>query len=239
VTVAVALSVAVLGILNVANANVVAAATLAVLALLATSRLGDRHQSRTLSQQLDRLFEAETGPVSAERFLSTGHASLAQDMASATEIWLVGVTLTRTIRDSLPVLDRRLQAGASIRVLLLDVESPAETEAVARSKKAHAPDFYRHRTSSSIDLLRVLADSARSEADLQLRLLPFVPTFGMCLLDASEDHGQIHIEMYQHRTLEANPSFSLQAGRDGRWYRLFADQFDTLWDSARPHPLTD
>ncbi|WP_155830378.1 hypothetical protein [Glycomyces tenuis] len=239
VTVTIALSIAILGILNVANPDVVAAATLAVLALLATSRLADRHQSRDISRQLDELLEAGSGPAPADRFFTPGHTSLGQEMSAATEIWLVGVTLTRTIRDSLPMLDRRLQAGASVRVLLLDVDSTAETEAVARSKKAHAPDFYRHRTAASIDLLRVLAGSARSATNLQLRLLPFVPTFGLCLLDASDEHGRIHVEIYQHRTLEANPSFSLHAQRDSRWYHLFADQFDTLWDSARPHPLSD
>ena len=107
---------------------------------------------------------------------------------------------------------------------------------MSRSKKADAPAFYRNRVSSSIDLLRVLADAAIDDA-LQPRLLPFVPTFGMCLTDSKDSHGQIQVEMYQHRTLEANLSFTLRADRDGRWFTQFAEQFETMWTSGRPLQL--
>lgn len=235
-TVAVAVTVAILGVLDKADAGVVGAATLAVLALLAASGLASRHQADEIKLRLDRLQEAQASHIPAERFLSTRYPALDSEISSATEIWLVGVTLTRTVRNLLPILDRKLKAGASIRVVLLDMDSAAQAEAVARSRRADS-DFYRHRLSSTIDLLRVLAPSARSEADLQLRVVPFVPTFGMCLIDATQEHGRIHVEMYQHRTLEANPSFTLLANRDGKWYGLFAGQFDTLWDSARPYPV--
>jgi hypothetical protein len=141
------------------------------------------------------------------------------------------------VRDLLPVLDRRLQTGASVRVLVIDPDSPARTEAVARSRSANTPDFYQHRLGSTIDLLRVLASAAPNESALQLRVLPYVPTFGMCLVDVREAHGRIHVEMYQHKTIEQNPSFSLRAGQDGHWYQLFAGQFETLWNSARTFQL--
>jgi hypothetical protein len=238
ITVAVAVTVALLGILNVANVGVIGAATLAVLALLATSSLAGRHQTEEITARLDRVQEAVAGQAPAERFLSSRLPALDAEVATASDIGLVGVTLTRTVRDLLPILDRRLKAGASVRVLLIDLDSDAQTAVVARSTGAHAPDFYRHRISSTIDLLRLLASSPRSEAALQLRVLPLVPTFGMCLIDPAQEHGRIHVEIYQHRTLEANPSFSLMAGRDGRWYTLFAEQFTTLWESARPYPLS-
>ncbi len=236
VVVAVALAVAVLGVLSVVDPRVVAAATLAVLALMATSALNSRHQVDGVRTTLFRIAASEAGNVPAERFLSERLPALDAEVASATDIGLVGVTLTRTVRDLLPALDRRLRAGAQVRVLLIDLDCQAHREAVARSKKADAPDFYQHRVSSTVDLLRVLA-SDRDESAMQLRVLPFVPTFGMCLVDPAESHGRIHVEVYQHRTLEANPSFSLRADRDGRWYDLFASQFETLWDSARTFAL--
>ncbi|MFG1813325.1 hypothetical protein ACGFIF_06110 [Kribbella sp. NPDC049174] len=233
----VAVAMAVLGVFNVVDAGVIGAATLAVLAVMASSALTSRHQVDEVKAALDRLASGETGNVPAERFLSPRLPALDSEAATAVDIGLVGITLTRTVRDLLPVLDQRLREGATVRVILIDVDSDAQTEAVARSKKASSPDFYRHRLSSTIDLLRILASSARNEGALELRVLPFVPTFGMCLLDARQRHGRIHVEVYQHRTIEANPSFSLRADRDGRWFGLFAGQFETLWESARTFPL--
>jgi len=238
ILVGIAVVVATLGVVSVVDSRILAAATLAVLAMMATSTLASRHQVDGVRTMLVHMAANEAGNVPAERFLSQRHAGLDAEVATATHIGLVGVTLTRTVRDLLPVLDRRLQAGARVRVLLIDLESQAHQEAVARSKKADAPDFYRHRVSSTVDLLRVLASTAADQSALQLRVLPFVPTFGMCLIDPGERHGRVHVEVYQHRTLEPNPSFSIHADRDGRWYDLFSSQFDTLWDSARTFSLT-
>jgi hypothetical protein len=212
--VTVAVVVAVLGIIGVADAKVLAAATLAVLAVMAISALASRHQVEDVGAALAQLAASQSGNIPADRFLSSRPVPRDLQVATATEVDLVGVTLTRTIRDMLPVLDRRLRAGARVRVLLVDVDSDANIEAVSRSKKADAPAFYRNRVSSSIDLLRVLAEAASDEA-LQLRVLPFVPTFGMCLTDSKDSHGQIQVEMYQHRTLEPNPSFN--PARRPRW----------------------
>jgi hypothetical protein len=238
IAVTVAIVVAVLGIVGVVDERILAASTLAVLAVMATSALSSRHQLEDVATALAQLAASQVGNTPADRFLSATPPGRDLPVGTATEIGLVGVTLTRTIRDMLPVLDRRLRAGAKIRVLLIDVDSDANIEAVSRSKKADASDFYRNRVSSSIDLLRVLAEAARDDDDLQLRLLPFVPTFGMCLTDSSDAHGRIQVEMYQHRTLEGNPSFDLRAGRDQRWYALFTEQFETMWASGRPLALS-
>jgi hypothetical protein len=236
VVVGLALVIAVLGVIGAVDSNVLASCTLAVLALMATSALMSRHQVDDLTAALDRVAANESGNVAADRFLTERIPALDGEIATATDIGFVG-TLTRTMRDALPVLDRRLRAGARVRILVIDTDSSANAESVARSRKADTPDFYRNHVSSTIDLLRVLATTGSSEASLQVRLLPFVPTFGMCVVDGMDSHGRIYVEMYQHRSLESRPAFSLRADRDGRWYTLFAGQFETMWSSGRPVEL--
>lgn len=236
-TVSVALAIAVLGVLNVVSTTAITAATLAVLALLAYSALLTRHQVDEVHEALDRLASSTTGEVPADRFLSPDHPALGGQVATATDIGLMGVTLTRTVRDLLSTLEQRLRAGATVRVMLIDVESNAGAEATARSKTAQNADFYRNRLAPTIDLLRVVAQSAPRPDALRLRLLPFVPTFGLCLIDPTQPHGRMYVEMYQHRTHRENPSFTLTARRDARWYGLFAEQFETLWDAGRELPL--
>ncbi len=237
-TVTLSLCIALLSVFSFVGIKVVGAATLAVLALLAASGLATRHQSEEVSRHLDQLAADVSGEVPADRFLKMRMPALDADIAAAADIRLVGVTLTRTVRDLLPILDRRLRKGASICVLIIDGDSPARTEAVARSRGADSPDFYQHRLASTIDLLGVLASAAPNETALQLRVLPYVPTFGMCLIDPTEAYGRIHVEIYQHQTIEQNPSFRLRADRNSPWYQLFAQQFETPWDSARPQRLS-
>ncbi len=149
VTVMLALCIALLSVLTVVGSQVVSATTLAVLALLAVSGLATRHQSEEAGCRIEQLAANLSGEVPADRFLKTRMPALDEDVATAADICLVGVTLTRTVRDLLPVLDRRLRKGASIRVLVIDVDSPARAEAVARSRSADSPDFYQNRIRST------------------------------------------------------------------------------------------
>jgi hypothetical protein len=238
VTVTLSLCIALLSVFGVVDIKAVSATTLAVLALLAASGLATRHQSEEAGRRLEQLAASLSGDVPADQFLKTRMPPLDEDIAAASDIRLVGVTLARTIRELLPALDRRLRRGASVRVLIIDADSPARTEAIARSRSTDTPEFWPHRLASTIGLLGILTSAAPEEAALQLRVLPYVPTFGMCLIDPAETYGRIHVEVYQHQTIEQNPSFSLRAGRDSHWYQLFAQQFETLWESARPYPLT-
>jgi hypothetical protein len=237
-TVTLSLCIAVLSIFAIVDIRVVGAATLAVLALLAASGLTTRYHSALLRAHLDQITADLSGDVPADRFLKARMPTLDREFAAATDIRLVGVTLARTVRDLLPVLDRRLRHGATVRVLVIDADSPAQQQALARSLGADRPDLYRHRIASTIDLLGVLATAAPQQSQLQLRVLPYVPAFGMCLVDPGQPHGRIHVEIYQHHTIEQEPSFSLNTHRDGPWYEHFLNQFEVLWASGRPHSLS-
>ena len=52
------------------------------------------------------------------------------------------------------------------------------------------------------------------------------------MIDPDEPHGQIHVEIYHHRTAERNATFSLHAAEDAYWYHFFRKQFDVLWESC-------
>jgi hypothetical protein len=139
VTMTLSLCIALLSVLAIVDIKVVSATTLAVLALLAVSGLATRHQSEEAGRRLDQLAANLSGDVPADRFLKTRMPALDEDIAAAADIRLVGITLTRTVRDLLPVLDRRLRRGACRRVLVIDGDRPARTEAVARSRSADSP----------------------------------------------------------------------------------------------------
>jgi hypothetical protein len=236
------LSLGVLGAFGAVSVTVVAGATLATLALMVISALGSRHQLEDVHRALDALTvavrNAGRADVAVDRLLAVKAPALDDDLRAASDIRLVGVTLSRTVRDLVGPLDQRLRAGAVLRVVVIDPDSSAPLEAVARTLGVTSPDFYRPRVSSTMDILAALASLPGSSGQIEVRLLPFVPTFGMYLIDPGAADGRVYVELYQHRSLEPNPCFSVRAERDGRWYRFFVNQFDTLWESARPVPLS-
>jgi hypothetical protein len=241
VTVALSLVLGLLGIFDVVNTPIVAAATLGTLALLAFSNLVSRTQLEEVRETVGKLAttvgRVVADEVPADRFLAVKAPAMQEDLRGADDIRLVGVTLSRTVRDLAGSLERRLRAGARVRVVIIDPESSAPLDAVARTLGVTSADLYRPRIASTIEILSHLASGAAARGGVEVRLLPFVPAFGMYLIDPGERDGRVYVEMYQHRSLEPNPCFALQAERDGHWYPFFVHQFDILWESARPASL--
>jgi hypothetical protein len=66
-----------------------------------------------------------------------------------------------------------------------------------------------------------------------LRLLPYIPSFGIIAVDPAEANGVIYVEIYRHKSLEENAAFKLERERDQRWYDYFLSQYNVLWESAR------
>jgi hypothetical protein len=238
VTTLVSLALALLGVFDVVAAPVVAAATLGTLALLALSSLGGRHQVQDLQRSVDTLTESVNNAIPEElpahRFLAVKAPDLHDDLRGAGDIRLVGVTLGRTVRDLARTIERRLRAGATVRVVVIDPDGSAPLDAIERTLGVTSPDLYRPRIKSTIEILDNLAAESGGNGHIEVRLLPFVPAFGMYLIDPDEPDGRTYVEIYQHRSREPNPCFQLKAERDGHWYKFFVNQFDVLWDSARP-----
>jgi hypothetical protein len=229
-----------LGVFDIVKPRVVGVTTVGTLALLAIFSLGTRHRFEQVRATV-RSLPLATGNMAGaglpvDRFLAVAAPDLDNELRSATDIRLVGVTLSRTVQDLAGTLARRLRAGATLRVIVIDPDSDAPLEAAARTLGVTSPEYYRPQVASTMDVLTALTLLPGADCRIEARLLPFVPAFGMYLIDPAAPDGRIHVELYQHRSIEPNPCLGLRAERDDFWYRCFVDQFDTLWDSARPAP---
>ncbi|TMR10213.1 hypothetical protein ETD86_40540 [Nonomuraea turkmeniaca] len=225
-TALIALTVGVLGVFSVVNTQVVSAAILATLALVAVNALGPRHQVADLEARvadLNRLVEAK---LAGDAFLTTVRQGLDERVARAADIRFAGVTLSRTIRAHVEQLRKSLGRGASVQVLLIDPKGTVPEEAARRSTIPDHSDVFEHRVKSTIYLLRELEG-------VEVRFLPFVPAFGLVLLDADEDDGVIHVELGTHSSAGRDPVFTLTPRRDHFWYEHFKAEFDRMWEVGR------
>ncbi|NUT42878.1 MAG: hypothetical protein HOV86_23125 [Thermoactinospora sp.] len=243
VTAAIALGVGVLGVAGAVDGAVVSAATLATLALLAVSALGPRQQADELKEQvtqLNRLVQEKiSGNVSAEAFLTTTRADLEAQVAHAHDIRLSGVTLSRTVRNLVGQLESRLMRGASVKVLLIDSTPEVLDQAAKRSTIPDHPEVFGHRVRGTMDMLRHLATVPGATGSLEVRLMRFVPAFGVVLIDPDGADGVLHVELGTHSSGGPDPVFTLSAQKDPRWFRHFSGEFDRMWAASRPAAVED
>lgn len=235
-TLVVALVLLLLDIFGVVSTEAVAAGTLATLALLAYSTLTNREQMRRLvdtSMTTQALVQQTLShEQKADDFYWKEKRSLEHDLATATFIGIIGVTLSRTLREYLDVFEDRLASGGHIRFVIIDPAGSAPEQAVLRSKGVVGDSMYVDLLRPTIDRICALAELTTSSGTVELGLLPYAPSFGMFLIDPDESHGRIIVEIYQHKSTALGPTFELDAHRDTRWYPFFREQFDLLWESC-------
>jgi hypothetical protein len=231
-TLLISLVVAVLGAADVVDAGVLAGATLATLGIVAAGTRRVRIQLDGVSASTARL-AARTGEQSADRLLATSASGSDIDLATADDVRLVGVTLGRTLRNQAAGLRRCLERGGTVRIAFISEEAVAE--AARRSGVAGRPEIFAHRLHSSLDLLRELA-TPDAPGRLDVRMLDFVPSFGLLAVNADDRDGLIQVDVYSHRFTASEPTLPLRPDRDPGWYRHFRSEFEHIWSAGRPLP---
>lgn len=236
ITVLLALTLAALGVFDVVGDKELVAATLATLALLATGTLVSRRRVEDLSE----LVRAQrTGEVSAEDFFTKDKPDLRQEVRAARDIRILGVTLSRTIRNIIDELQHGAVDGAVIKVALIDPMTDAPAQAAARSTISGQPGVFDNRLRPTIDLLVELARTPGAEGRVEVRFLPFVPAFGLILLDPQRANGRIYVDVYSHKSAGGDAVFTLAPHRDAHWYPHFEAEFERVWEVGRPADVSD
>jgi len=210
-----------LDIFNLASPDVLTNITLAVLALVVSTSLSTRESLEALSKKLRKT-------QSADDFFWNVKRSIEPDMSKAKYIGFGGAVLSRTIRDYSASLEERLRAGAKVRIVLMDPVSTAPDQAVLRSKGVDKQYF--------IDALRTTIKTIERLAgiseNIELGLLPYMPAFGVVLIDPDEPYGRIIVEIYPHHSDSFAATFELRPNREPYWYKHFREQSENLWNGC-------
>ena len=227
-TLAVALGVGALGILGVASTPVLAGATLATLGILAMGSLTTRAQLRAVDAGL-----AGLAAPSADRLLSASTSGADADLSGARDIDIIGVTLNRTVRNQMTALQQCVRRGGTVRIAVIDPAGAVTAEAARRSTTPGSDDVFAHRLRPTLDLLARLAATG-GPGRVEIRLLGFVPAFGLLVVDGTGAGGHLRVDVYSHRFGGTEPALHLRAGRDPAWYPHFVAEFEQIWATGRP-----
>jgi hypothetical protein len=127
---------------------------------------------------------------------------------------------------------QRIAEGARIRILIVDPNHRALDIAVNRFHKHQDPNRLRRESEHALDNFEsLMAEQTLGEA-FQVRLLPFVPPYGIWLIDADTPRAEIWVELYSFRD-EPEPTFHLLPNRDGEWFTFFQRQFEIMWNASK------
>ena len=209
-------------IVEVNIGQVIPLVTLAALGILATSALRNRHTLEELSQKL--------APSANSIFLEEFTSSLKSDFEAATIVWLVGVSLSRTIRAYYSELERKLRRGDAVRVLLVHPNGPASEIASSRpypKVEVEQTQRYIHDSLNYLCGLRQLTSSK-----LEVRTIQNPLTYGVIATNPDSQNGVLYCELFPFQTVgNTLPKFILRA-KDGQWYEFFRKELENLWNNG-------
>jgi hypothetical protein len=222
VTVIVATGLVVLNLIGVAPQTWIAPLNLAILGLLAIAMLGNRYKVEEVLKNLNQ----ESSSLFQEKFSS----ELESNFEKSKELWLVGITLGRTIKTYYSLLERKLARGDHVRVLLVDPNGVgcemAEMRVYGRPNVERNRAEIRGNLGDFCDLAKVTPDK------LEIRTINYPLGFGGFAIDPDTASGILYLEHYPFKTAGGSmPKFVLRA-RDGRWYDFFKEEMRTLWENG-------
>jgi len=221
VAVPLALAIAILGIFGKTSPELIASITLLILSLLATSLLANRHAVKELSKKL-----SETSETFFFRELS--ETAFESDFEKATDLWLVGVSLTTVVRVHYSLIEKKLRAGSSVKALLVHPEGAAiemaETRVYGRTNFERAKGEIRNTLHDLCDLQQ------STKGKIEIRTIQNPLGHGVIAMNPETASGIIYIQNYPFKTEGGSrPKYILRA-KDGQWYDFFRKELYNLWE---------
>jgi hypothetical protein len=200
--------------------------TLAVLALLAFSSLVNR---RKLEETVDKLSREQN--VLLDRF----PANREEYMKGAKELWLVGLTLNKTISNYYSILLENLNQGDHVRVLIVNPDSPYGA-LIAKRKFSHdtldqIQTYQRFTLSKLCSLKHGKELKAEFRKNLEIRTTNYPPFFGSIAADLDSIEGIIYVEQYSYQMEDDRPKFVFRQN-DTKWFQFYSQQIMKMWNDS-------
>lgn len=236
-----ALVIAVLGVLGVANFAIVSATILATLGLLAGSLLQNRRTvidakdaTTKLSTDLDDL-KHNLQPISNPSYvlLEREYPDLSAAFRSAKKISILGASLHSTTTQYYADFEEALKHGALLRVLVCEPSPNVLSMQCFRTYMIKDPDMLGKSVHAHLSLLRKLKQNAPKPDSCESRTIPLVIPYGLIILETPEGTSTIYTKLMPFRTRFGKyPAFQVNNHDNKEWFQFFYEQFEKLWNAS-------
>ena len=226
------------------NTSLLLDGTILIAGLIAISNLRDRlYRFRRIHESVEQTRQAIRDctihqTVGADRFFIGRDESYGELLSTASSISISGITLSGTVQSFRATLRERLEAGAQIRLIILDPTSDeALRQLVLRSWSSVAtPEYYKGSLGFISELIGNIGNTPQATGSLEIGYLPFVPSFGITLVSPGQKNGTGFVEIYQHMT-DASPGFRIDADKDPSTFQLYREQYNKMWRKCRTQKI--
>jgi hypothetical protein len=206
---------------------------LAILGLIAISGLIERVRKLkkiedTGNETLKAIKNKFSNKPKSEDYFMKRLPPLEPYLLKAKDIRLSGYSLQRTIRENIHILSKRLKEGATVKILLVDLEKKKE-----KNRSNHGSMV----TMQSIEWLN---QQSENKGTIELKFVKEDLHYNILAIDPNEESGIMFVEFFPQRWVtEGRPRVELTQGRDAYWFKYFRDQYDSIWNDYEIEKIQD
>jgi hypothetical protein len=217
-----ALTLAILNGLGLASKTLIESVTLALLGLLAAYSLGIRDRLSGINDKLSgtkNLLCDELPPNLKDTVI-----------VGSKELFIVGITLNRTIITFYSQLEQKLKDGQKIKILVVEPNSEA-TKLIPQ--RVYRPTSDQRLSGKVLDTLTLICSLHSLAPDrLEIRTINFPLNFGCFASDIESSYGLIYLEYYSYKTTKDLPCVVASARTDPYWYNVYKTEILNLWSAG-------
>jgi hypothetical protein len=185
---------------------------------------------------------ASTRPIGETVVLSTLKPLTTEQREQIHEskaVLMSGINMYRTFYVFQYEFRHMLSLGGQVRVLLSHPDGAAMQMSALRSESRTPIEIQKKRTYETLELL-ALWRSEMPGADVQVRLIDYLPPFGITIMhpsDNSADAGCL-VRLFTFRSSTSMaPAFTLNSNRTPEWFAFFSEQFEKMWEAGEDYDL--
>jgi len=206
---------------------------LTLLLLLVTNQLADRFGAiRQLEQSVSDIKHDLGSGSLAERFLYEKLPDISSYLHKAKTIDVAGIVLIRFALDYHGIIEERLREGIHVRFLIVDPNASCFENVNERFSTGQSVNELRSQANTVLTTFDRFIRDPQLSKHFEIRLLPYVPTYGLRLFNRKRSDAVLWAEIFSFRDpLDA----ALQVTkRDGFWFNYLEQQFELMWNHAHP-----
>ena len=155
-----------------------------------------------------------------------------KDMEASNDLWLIGATLGKTIRENYSMFSQKLQRGEQIKVLIVHPEGASVEMLATRycSPVNQKPEAQARRINEVLENFCKLKELFPGK--IQIKTINNPLTFGAIAINLMDSAGTLYLEHYPYRTISgAVPKFVIPGNNDD-WYEFFRKEILSLWENG-------